>query len=169
MARQDAAGDPAAAVRRALGPVVERIGLVLEDVTFVPAGGRRVLRVVVDGGAHGGLSLDAVAEASREISATLDGDDLIGAAPYVLEVSSPGLDRPLTERRHFRRSVRRRVEVVLADGSRVTGRVRSAEDSLVLDVPGAKTGTTSIRELTWDDVVRGHVQVDFTGLDESEE
>ncbi len=172
MARQDSAGGAAAAsVRQVLGPVVEGLGLVLEEVTLTPAGARRVLRVVLDAAdaAAPGLSLDAVAEASREVSAALDDDDVMGSTPYVLEVSSPGVDRPLTERRHFRRNVRRTVEVALVDGSTVTGRVSAADDTLVLVVPGTKKGMASTREIGWDDVVRGLVQVEFKALDESEE
>jgi ribosome maturation factor RimP len=188
VARQDPAGGAAAtAVRAALARVVERLGLVLEDVTVTPAGSRRLLRVVVDTpadpadsadpaapadadhaetAAEQGLSLDAVAEASREISAVLDDGDVMGSTPYVLEVSSPGVDRPLTERRHFRRNVRRTVEVTLTDGSTVTGRVTAAGDRLELAVPGAKKGMpASARELAWDDVVRGQVQVEFKALE----
>lgn len=185
MARQDAAGDPAAAVHRVLGPVVAQAGLVLEDVTVTPAGGRRVLRVVLDTADDpandnpndtaddnpddAGLSLDAVAEASRHISAALDADDVMGSTPYVLEVSSPGVDRPLTQRRHFRRNVRRIVELVLTDGSTLTGRLTSAGDEVVLVVPGAKKGMTSTRQVAWDDVVRGHVQVEFAAHERGEE
>ncbi|GAB3600755.1 ribosome maturation factor RimP [Angustibacter peucedani] len=174
MARQDSAGGATAqSVRQALGPVVDGLGLVLEDVTVTPAGSRRVLRVVLDvadESADEGLSLDAVAEASREISTALDADDVMGATPYVLEVSSPGVDRPLTERRHFRRNLRRTVEVTLADGSAVTGRITAADDHLVLAVPGAKKGMPAKdRELAWDDVERALVQVEFKALDESGE
>src|SRR5205085_2862457 len=86
VARQDPAGAAStSSVRAALAPVVERLGLVLEDVTVTPAGSRRVLRVVLDADGEGELSLDAVAEASREVSAVLDGDDVMGSTPYVLE------------------------------------------------------------------------------------
>jgi len=130
-------------------------GLVLEDVTVTPAGRRRVLRVVVDlpETRTGGVPLDTVAEVSRALSAALDAHDVMGATPYVLEVSSPGVDRPLTLRRHFARARGRRVSLVMRDGTTASGRLLEvAGDTLVLDdaqvVPLAA-------------VVRGRVEVEF--------
>ncbi len=85
-----------------LAPVVEAEGLDLEDVTVTPAGKRRLVRVVVD--RDGGISLDDVSEVSRSVSEKLDASDALGNSPYVLEVTSPGVDRPLTEPRHWRRA-----------------------------------------------------------------
>jgi ribosome maturation factor RimP len=155
-------------VRDVLSSALSRSGLLLEDVTITPAGSRRVLRVLVDAAdvAAPSLSLDDVAEASRGISEALDDSDVMGQAPYVLEVSSPGVDRPLVERRHFARNVGRLVRVQLADGQTVEGRVRTADDTLVLTVQGAKKGTTGTRELTWPQVVRGTVQIEFSHRDE---
>ena len=95
-----------------LAPVVAATGYDLEDVTVTSAGRRSLVRVIVD--ADGGVDLDAVAEVSRVVSEALDGDADGGAAfagPYVLEVSSPGVDRPLTEPRHWRRAIGRLVQV----------------------------------------------------------
>lgn len=169
MARHQQAGGTSSSlqdtVRDVIAPVAEGLGLVVEEVVVSPAGGRRLLRVVLDAAdTAGALSLDAVADASREISAALDADDVVPGA-YTLEVTSPGVDRPLTEPRHFRRNVRRLVEVRLADGSQVTGRVLSAGDELLLEVAGPKKGTTTRRGLAWDDVVRGQVQVEFKPVD----
>jgi ribosome maturation factor RimP len=107
-------------------PVVGAAGLDLEDVTVSRAGSRSVVRVVVDG--DHGLDLDTVAEVSRRISAVLDeaGDVLRGA--YVLEVTSPGVDRPLTAPRHWRRARTRKVRVQLTDGREVIGRVQEASE-----------------------------------------
>ena len=77
----------------------------LEGIRITAAGRRRVLRLVVDG--DGGVSLDVIALASRELSAVLDDSEVMGDVPYILEVSSPGVDRPLTERRHWRRAIGR--------------------------------------------------------------
>ena len=157
------------AVRDAIAPAAADLGLVVEDVVAAPAGSRRLLRVVLDvadeAAADGAaLSLDAVAEASRRISEVLDADDVVPGA-YVLEVTSPGVDRPLTEPRHFRRNRRRKVEVRLRDGSTVTGRVVEVGDALTLEVEGPKKGTTARREVPWADVVRGQVQVEFKPVD----
>ena len=136
-----------------LGPVVTGHGLDLEDVEVTPAGRRRVLRVVVDG--DDGVGLDTVAEVSTAVSATLDSTDAMGATPYVLEVSSPGVDRPLLQPRHWRRAIGRLVEATLTDGSTVTGRVLAADES------GADLDADGARRLDWAEVARGRVQVEF--------
>src|SRR6202035_2080698 len=92
---------------RLLEPVVHALDLDLESVRVSAAGRRRLRRVVVD--ADGGVSLDTIALASRELSARLDKAIEMGELPYTLEVSSPGVDRPLTEPRHWRRAVGRLV------------------------------------------------------------
>ena len=171
------------AVRDVLAPVLAHLGLRLDDVSITPAGSRRLLRVVIDlsdeavdrvlaqaaetGPAHApGLSLDAVADASRAVSQVLDDSDVMGDAAYVLEVTTPGVDRPLTTPAQFRRNVRRKVAVTLADGTEVTGRLEQAGDALVLRVEGAKKGMTAVRTYSWADVVRGVVQVDFARVDD---
>src|SRR3954466_4031742 len=92
-------------VRDVLEPIVVGAGYDLEDVTVTAAGRRSVVRVVVD--RDGGLDLDAVADISRVVSEVLDADDVTGEMPYTLEVSSPGVDRPLTEPPPCARSPRR--------------------------------------------------------------
>ncbi|MEU4831905.1 ribosome maturation factor RimP [Streptosporangium sp. NPDC023615] len=145
-----------------LQPVAEAEGLDLEDVTVTPAGKRRLLRVVVD--RDGGVSLDDVAEVSLAVSAALDADDAMGATPYVLEVSSPGVDRPLTEPRHWRRAVRRLVKADLRDGTVVEGRIVATDETGVeLDVGGAP------RRIDYEDLTRGRVQVEFRRLDDAED
>lgn len=140
--------------RRALAPVVAARGYDLEDASLTPAGTRRVLRVVVD--RDGGVGLDEVAELSRELSAALDDSGVLGAGPYVLEVSSPGVDRPLTLPRHWRRAAGRLVTASLAGGGQVTGRVTAAEDdAVVLATPAGE------RRLAFAELRRGHVQVEF--------
>jgi len=150
-----------------LAPVVTARGLDLEDVELRPAGRRRLLRVIVD--ADGGVGLDDVAAVSQAVSEVLDDSDVMGGSPYVLEVTSPGVDRPLTEPRHWRRARTRLVHADLADGADVTGRVVAADDEgAVLDVEGA------VQRLTYADVTQARVQVEFSrsagaGDDASEE
>ncbi|HWA65008.1 MAG TPA: ribosome maturation factor RimP [Mycobacteriales bacterium] len=139
-----------AQLRDLLGPVVTAAGYDLEDVEVSTAGRRSVVRVVVD--RDGGIDLDAVAEISRPVSEALDAADAFGESAYVLEVTSPGVDRPLTEPRHWRRNVGRLVEV---DG--VTARIADATDSgVVLDVDG------SPRELGYAELGAGKVVVEFS-------
>lgn len=137
-----------------LGPVVTEAGLDLESVEVTPAGRRRVLRVVVD--RDGGIDLDAVAEVSRVVAEALDDSDVMGAQPYVLEVTSPGTDRPLTEPRHWRRAIGRLVRAELADGSTRIARVLDAG-------PDAANvaGTDGAEQLRYADVQRARVEVEF--------
>jgi ribosome maturation factor RimP len=142
-------------------PAVAAAGYDLEEVAVSPAGRRKVVRVVVD--ADGGVSLDDVAEVSRAVSGVLDQhDDLLGASPYVLEVTSPGVDRPLSEPRHWRRAVGRLVEVPLA-GRTVRARVVGADAAAVELDTGAERSRHPYAELG-----RGRVQVEF-GRPEGEE
>jgi ribosome maturation factor RimP len=152
-----------------LGPLVETTGLDLEDVTVSPAGRRSVVRVVVD--RDGGVPLDDVAEVSRVVSDALDALDtqepgLLGTS-YVLEVSSPGVDRPLSAPRHWRRNTGRLVRAVLREGGQTTGRVLRADDaedgSVVLEVDGTE------RVLPYGELTRGVVQVEFSRTAEADE
>jgi ribosome maturation factor RimP len=142
-------------------PAVAAAGYDLEEVAVTPAGRRKVVRVVVD--ADGGVSLDGVAEVSRAVSGVLDQhDDLLGASPYVLEVTSPGIDRPLSEPRHWRRAVGRLVEVPLA-GRTVRARVAGADEAAVELDTGVERSRHPYAELG-----PGRVQVEF-GRAEGEE
>ena len=121
-------------------PVIAAAGMDLESVRVTAAGRRRLLRVVVD--SDQGVSLDDAATISRELSGALDAVAVMGDFPYTLEVSSPGVDRPLTDQRHWRRAVGRLVQVAVTDsgGARpVSGRVAAADaDGVTLDVEGAR-------------------------------
>lgn len=143
----------AARVRAALVPAVEAAGYDLEDVVIRQAGRRRLVQVVVD--RDGGITLDDVAEASRACSEALDATDVVDGS-YVLEVTSPGIDRPLTEPRHWRRNTGRLVEARLAEGAPVVGRVVEAgDDEVVLDVAGEQ------RTIPYAAIARGVVQLEF--------
>lgn len=142
-----------------LEPVVSAEGLDLEDITVTQAGKRRILRVIVD--RDGGVSLDDVADVSQAVSEALDDDDAMGQSAYTLEVSSPGVDRPLTEPRHWRRAAKRLVKAEMRDGTEVEGRILGADESGVdLDV----AGTT--HRLDYKDLARGRVQVEFRRIDD---
>ncbi|MDM4723097.1 ribosome maturation factor RimP [Micromonospora sp. WMMA1363] len=157
-----------ARLREVVEPVVTAAGYDLEDLTVSRAGRRHVVRVIVD--ADGGISLDAVAEVSRAVSAALDvaeeaGGDIV-AGEYQLEVSSPGVDRPLTLPRHWRRNSGRLVRVTVRGGEsggdrQVTGRIVEADDErLVLESAAGRA------EWAYADLGPGRVQVEFTRLDE---
>lgn len=136
------------------------LGLDLEGVDLSAAGKRRVLRVAVD--QDGGVTMDEIAEATREVSRVLDEGDLMGERAYTLEVSSRGVDRPLTLPRHWRRNVTRLVAVSLVGEDEVTGRLLAAdEEGADLDVGG------SPRRIVFADVAKAKVQIEFTKHEES--
>ncbi|WP_433286132.1 ribosome maturation factor RimP [Micromonospora sp. CA-244673] len=155
-----------ARLREVIEPVVTAAGYDLEDLSVSRAGRRHVVRVIVD--ADGGINLDAVADVSRAVSAALDaaeeaGGDIV-AGEYQLEVSSPGVDRPLTLPRHWRRNAGRLVRVTVhgPEGDRqVTGRIATADDERVALETDAGRAEHPYAELG-----PGRVQVEFTRLDE---
>lgn len=158
---------PGTPQRERLAALVEQVvlaaGLDLEEVTIRPAGRRSLVRIVVD--AEHGVSLDEVAEVSRALSAALDEHEgIMGRAPYVLEVTSPGVDRPLTQPRHWRRAVGRLVRAPMTGPSGTTetveGRVVRADDGgVVLAVDGQQ------REYRHGVLGQGRVQVEFSRPD----
>lgn len=148
-----------------LEPAVQATGVDLEDVEIRAVGRRIVVRVLVD--SETGVSLDQVAAASTAVSEALDADDPFGDEPYTLEVSSPGVERPLTLPRHWRRSTGRLVAITTAKHEQVTGRITSVSDTeveLEIDVKGR----TSRRTIALADVARAVVQVEFSRKGEPE-
>ena len=156
-------------------PVVGSAGYDLEELVVTPAGRRSVVRVVVD--RDEGVSLDDVAEISRAVSEVLDqNDEGMGRTPYVLEVSSPGVDRPLTEPRHWRRNTGRLVAVAVGRAGatdEVTGRITGVDDTgvtLAVEAkgkPGAKKRPPTPRQVPWGELGAGRVQVEFGRTDAS--
>ncbi len=153
----------AKALRSLAEPIVAGLDCDLEDVVIRQAGKRRLVRIVVD---HhtGGLTLDLVASISREISRVLDDSTVLGNSAYVLEVTSPGVDRPLTLPRHWSRAVGRLVQVTPKAGEVDRGARAAAPTrrDAVLDVDGAEA------TVAYADVARAVVQVEFTRIEEVE-
>jgi ribosome maturation factor RimP len=142
-------------------PVIAGIGMDLESVRMSVAGKRRLLRIVVD--SDHGVSLDDAADVSREISAVLDQANALGDVPYTLEVSSPGVDRPLTEPRHWRRAAGRLVKVKVAGEGAVEGRVLAADaDGVTLELAGGE------RRLGYGELGAGSVQIEFGRIPDAE-
>ena len=151
--------------------------VVVDDVTVTPAGRRRVVRVTVDRALDGlggtdpvePLSLDEVADATRAVSDVLDASDALGSQPYTLEVSTPGVSRPLTTPEHLRRNLGRLVEVERTDGGPVTGRLLEVTPStLRLQIPAERKTPASEVEIPLPDITRGRVQVEFSRPDADE-
>jgi ribosome maturation factor RimP len=147
------------AVSTAVSGRLQELGLDLEAVELTPAGKRRVLRIAVD--KDGGVTLDDVAAATRAINEVIDASEVMGEQPYTLEVTSRGVDRPLTEPRHWRRNRSRLVKVTLADGSALTGRIGETDEERVsLDVDG------TARTVRLADVKKALVQIEFNRKDQ---
>jgi ribosome maturation factor RimP len=144
-------------VRALAEPLAREAGLVVESVTVTPAGKRRVLRVIVDlpEDSSGGVPMDAVAAAAQLISTALDESTVMGGMPYVLEVSSPGADRPLTERRHWLRARGRLVNLLPTAGvsAEPQGRLTEVTDNGVT-LDGDRT-------IGWAAIASGRVEVEF--------
>lgn len=148
-------------------PPLRALRLLVEDVVVTPAGRRRVVRVAVDRAFDAGdevteptapLTLDEVADATRAVSDALDASDVLGSAPYVLEVTSPGIDRPLRLPRHYQRNVGRLITIERADVPPVTGRVTRAGARDVTVVPDDGPPAT----VPYAEVFRAVVQVEFS-------
>ena len=141
-------------VRAAIEPPLADAGFDVEDVAVRAAGRRTLVQVVVD--RDGGITLDDVADASRVVSTALDEHDPVDGA-YVLEVTSPGVDRPLTLPRHWRRNLGRLVRVTGSDGTTTAGRVLAADDTgadLLADGTEVRVAFADVRVAT--------VEVEFT-------
>jgi ribosome maturation factor RimP len=155
-------------IRACVDAPLAAMGLLVEDVTVTPAGRRRVVRVAVDcdlaelapddaTSVVPPLDLDEVAEATRAVSDALDSAGVMGQGPYVLEVSSPGVDRPLRHPRHLRRNVGRLVTLTRGDGSTVSGRLVGVDGARATVLAAAGTPV----DVPLDQVRVGRVTVEF--------
>ena len=137
-------------ISAAITPALSDLGFYLEDITITSAGRRSMLTVIVDGDTH--LSLDQVTVATKAISEIVENIQSLGQAPFTLEVTSPGLDRPLTKPRHWRKNIDRLVKIVLLDGKEVKGRVKDATEILA---------TVDEQVVKFSDVKRATLEIEF--------
>ncbi|MFF4233916.1 ribosome maturation factor RimP [Streptomyces sp. NPDC001820] len=155
-------------LRGLLEPLVSAADLDLEEIEVSRAGRRRVLRIVVD--SDEGATLDACAELSRAISEKLDETDAMGEDEYVLEVSSPGADRPLSEHRHYVRAIGRLARLQLHDGDELVARILTVDDEgLDLEVPGVKGRKPTARRIAFAEIAKARVELEFNRKDKKEE
>jgi ribosome maturation factor RimP len=139
-------------------PAVEKAGFFLEDVHVVSPGNHRIITCIVDGQIP--LNLDQVTSVSREISELLDVANFMDESPFTLEVTSPGVDRPLTLLRHWQKNLNRLVKVVKQDGSVVSGRITTLEESHVLLTEELK-GKSKEHTVQFADIKRATVEIEF--------
>lgn len=143
-------------IRARIAAVLDVHGVDLEDVVITPVGRREMVRVVVD--RDGGVDLDTIADLSSDVSAALDEATSLFPSAYVLEVTSPGVDRPLTEPRHWRRAQGRLVTVRRASGETVHGRIlEGSDDSATLQLENG-----SDVQIAYSDVELATIDVEFT-------
>jgi ribosome maturation factor RimP len=139
-------------------PVVEKAGFFLEDVHVVSPGKHRIITCIVDGQTP--LNLDQVTSVSRDISELLDAASFLDETAFTLEVTSPGVDRPLTLARHWQKNLNRLVKVVKLDGSVVNGRITSIKESHALLTEDIK-GKSKEHTVEFADIKRATVEIEF--------
>ena len=144
-------------------PAVSDQGFYLEDVHVATPGSHRIVTCIVDGDAS--LNLDQVTSVSRVISELLDEAAFMGETPFTLEVTSPGVDRPLTQPRHFAKNVDRLLRIIKLDGSEVTGRILSNTDQDVTLTVAVKKETIE-QTVSLIDIKRAVVEIEFHRKDD---
>ena len=137
-------------ISAAITPALEALGFYLEDVTIISAGRRSMLTVIVDSDTH--LSLDQVTSATKAIGEIVESVQSLGETPFTLEVTSPGLDRPLTKVRHWQKNINRLVKVVLLDGSEIKGRIKDVNEV---------SATVDEKNINYSDIKRATLEVEF--------
>jgi ribosome maturation factor RimP len=145
-----------------ISPALHNAGYFLEDVNLVSPGQHRIVTVIVDGASA--LNLDQVTVASKLVSELLDDAPFMGETPFTLEVTSPGIDRPLTLPRHFTKNVDRLLKVTKTAGEVVTGRILSNTE---VDVTLTVTEKKDVKEITIPlvDIKRAQVEIEFNRKD----
>ena len=144
-------------------PAVREAGFYLEDIHIATPGSHRIVTCIVDGDSS--LNLDQVTSVSRVISELLDEAEFMGETPFTLEVTSPGVDRPLTLPRHFAKNNDRLLKVIRLDGSEVIGRIASnTDDSVTLLVTLKKESREEVISLS--DIKRALVEIEFSRKDD---
>jgi ribosome maturation factor RimP len=137
-------------ISAAITPALEALGFYLEDVTIISAGRRSMLTIIVDGDTH--LSLDQVTSATKAIGEIVESVQSLGETPFTLEVTSPGLDRPLTKVRHWQKNINRLVKVVLQDGSEIKGRIKDVNEV---------SARVDEKNINYSDVKRATLEIEF--------
>ena len=147
-------------------PALEAEGFFLEEVQLVSPGKHRIVTCIVDGARA--LNLDQVTVASKIIAGLIDEAPIMGDAPFTLEVTSPGVDRPLTKPRHFTKNIDRLLKITMLDGSVVIGRIISNTDSHVALTVLLKKEEL-VQEFAFADMKRAQVEIEFNRSNKSDE
>ncbi|MFM1937718.1 MAG: hypothetical protein RLZZ320_576 [Actinomycetota bacterium] len=138
-----------------LGPVITKAGFVLEEITVTPVGKRRLVAVVIDR-EESNPSLDEVTVVSKEVSAILDNYSQMGEMPFTLEVTTPGIDKPLVLPRHWKKNIGRLVKITPKQGEKYVARIKGYEDDQVtLELKN------EVLVLSLSDVAKAQIEVEF--------
>jgi ribosome maturation factor RimP len=154
------------AITDLISPAVSEAGFFLEEVQIASPGSHRIITCVVDGQTP--LNLDQVTVASRLISELLDTAEFMGETAFTLEVTSPGVDRPLTHPRHWRKNLTRLIKVTLLDGSTTIGRLTEFNESYAILVENIK-GRIKEHSIAFADIKRAVVEIEFNRKESSDE
>ncbi len=154
------------AITDLISPAVSEAGFFLEEVQIASPGSHRIITCVVDGQTP--LNLDQVTVASRLISELLDTAEFMGETAFTLEVTSPGVDRPLTHPRHWRKNLTRLIKVTLLDGSTTIGRLTELNESNAILVENIK-GRIKEHSIAFADIKRAVVEIEFNRKESSDE
>jgi len=149
-----------------ISPAVTEAGFFLEEVQIASPGSHRIVTCVVDGPTP--LNLDQVTVASRVISEILDSAEFMGETPFTLEVTSPGVDRPLTLPRHWTKNLTRLIKVTLSDGAVISGRLTEFDEVNAKLVENIK-GRIKEHTVAFADIKRAVVEIEFNRKDAIDE
>ena len=137
-------------ISAAIRPIIEATGNYLEELSITSAGKVKILTVIIDSDTH--LNLDQVTAVTKEISEVIEALEGLGDGAFTLEVTSPGLDRPLTKPRHWRKNLDRLVKIIIASGQEITGRIGEATETTVL---------VDSQKVSYEDIKRAVLEVEF--------
>ncbi|CAN2235481.1 ribosome maturation protein RimP [actinobacterium SCGC AAA044-D11] len=137
-------------ISAAIRPIIEATGNYLEELTITTAGKVKILTVIVDSDAH--LNLDQVTAVTKEISQVIEELPALGETAFTLEVTSPGLDRPLTKPRHWRKNLDRLVKITMTSGQVIEGRIGAATETSVL---------VDENTVSFEDIKRAVLEIEF--------
>jgi ribosome maturation factor RimP len=137
-------------ISAAIRPIIEATGNYLEELTITSAGKVKILTVIVDSDSH--LNLDEITAVTKEISEVIETLEELGDTAFTLEVTSPGIDRPLTKPRHWRKNLDRLVKITMISGQDIQGRIGEATETVVL---------VDDQKVSFEDVKRAVLEIEF--------
>jgi len=137
-------------ISAAIRPIIEASGNYLEELTITSAGKVKILTVIVDSDTH--LNLDQITAVTKEISEVIEALEELGENAFTLEVTSPGIDRPLTKPRHWRKNFDRLVKISMTSGKDIEGRIGEATETTVL---------VGEQKVSFEDIKRAVLEIEF--------